>query len=458
MKLHYAISSLIVLFSHQIFSVLAGCDSYRQQRNDCENDLEKCRDELAYIEQSPGCTDQDSAIECRGKLLNYIQAFNYDVNVDVKFYALLEVLSGLMKEVNKDEVNKDSTSAIMGSSFSSSSNSIKGAKDDQHMCLQDESDKECLSRLKTYIKEFSKTPAKYDDLRPGNDQATFENYLKLMLTNEKNENKFCYEQFQHCRDNCQEQIKQNVSKYTRDFLTCKTALMVAEEKEKGNSVYRNCYQPSYSDIAKLISYKKKNSDIKIELQTNSSNNHDNILNTNNHVDSIIIKKNSDSWETGQVIIPVSNIIEFKIENLSGDKSVDHGSETLGYVGWSGYDKIHPEWFDSFETWHGIYAMKKLSIGLASFNGKFYGYDGSRKIMRMFKKRHHSKESTRHDFKFRQKGDILTVRKDCGRLRWIRNDVHVYDYTDVYFDYDLYPSFALNGPVELRIFDIKYKDC
>ena len=65
----------------------------------------------------------------------------------------------------------------------------------------------------------------------------------------------------------------NVSKYTKDFLTCKTG--------------GYCYQPSYSDIAKLISYKSE--DIEIEFDVNS----------------IIIKKNTSYWKTGQVIIPLS---------------------------------------------------------------------------------------------------------------------------------------------------------
>ena len=97
-------------------------------------------------------------------------------------------------------------------------------------------------------------------------------------------------------------------------------------------------------------------------------------------------------------------------------------------------------------------------GTDAHTGKLYGYNGHKRF-KIFKKKHLvTKFSKRQDFKFCDGGQIITVRKECGRLRWT-NKRHSYVYNDVYdIDYELYPSFGLNGPVNLKIFDVKYKDC
>ena len=155
----------------------------------------------------------------------------------------------------------------------------------------------------------------------------------------------------------------------------------------------------------------------------------------------------------QVILPIPNIVEFKVQKLSGDG--------IGLIGWSGHDRVNPYWVDSHETWeksletHGIFSM-----GVYTFNGLFYYYDGTKPYKKKFKKSQAgSKRTTKYHFRIDK--EILTVTRNETKAVWAVNK-HTYNHDISSYDYDLYPALSLDensfGSINrIKIFDIKFKD-
>ena len=333
-KLHLPIS-LILLLNYQIITAkekisTASCNSsqyFKNQRNQCREEKKSLHNKLDQcIEESDkkvtGCTDQDSTIECRNKFMKHVKSFDYDVNVDVQFYVLFETLADLKKEtdgVQKSDSNHDHASHSHGNHSHDDHNHVGHSHNHSHdhngssheeqslnyFCLNNENDKTCLSRLKYYLNNVFKTPKSLDRK---NDVATYENLLIHNINNGRNENSFLEEQFDRCRDDCNESSKNAVAKCYEDFLECKKELSLVEEgicsqcvEERQKSVQslqsanalvvnkRQCSKPSYMEIANLISYKSNG--VKVEYDN----------------DSIILRKFSESWITGQLIIPLSRV-------------------------------------------------------------------------------------------------------------------------------------------------------
>lgn len=182
--------------------------------------------------------------------------------------------------------------------------------------------------------------------------------------------------------------------------------------------------------------------------------------------SIVLQRNNngEDWSKGHAILSVPNITYFQIENLSGSN--------IGMHGWSGHEVINPAWTSYFRFWND---KPILSMGLYSHNGKLYGYRETKtEVNAVFNGAHTSiqtwgnspKHSSANDFKFTDKNEKITVRRNNEKVIWdawtrtfyygqYKSNKHIYAYPHGYKG-ELYPAVNVQTPGrKVKIFGIKF---